>query len=244
MDSHEFSPQEIAVVRGRFPKLELTTPGTWEGSIDFDHIYREVRILSTFAVRIVAPDGYPAKIPIAYDIGGRAKTVGHKHGIKDLQNIHHNPKDGSICLCVRQEESKKFPPGSTLINFMEDLVIPYFYGLEYYNEQGKWPWREYSHGGLGIMEYHAEDPAVQTRESIARLASYLYGDDDLKRYKRYLLKPMGAHCVCGSGYSFESCHDLAWKGLLRFGEDMRKLNLNPKKLLLPWDRWGRPKVQN
>ncbi len=231
MDYHEFSEREITAVENRFPKLKLIEPGAWEGSVDFDHVYQEYRILGSFTVRLVASAGYPDKMPVAYDSGGRAKEVGRKHGVSDLRDIHFNPGDGTICLCVRQEESKKFPLGSDLVYFIDHLVIPYFYALSYYDERQSWPWREYSHGGLGMLEHYAEDATEQTRDSIKLLASYFHDDIHLNRYKKQLREPKeNKECMCGKRKPILVCHPLAWSGLLKLHEDMGRLKLNPYKL--------------
>lgn len=231
MGLYAFSDQELAKVKRQFPKLELIQPGTWRGTIDFDSTHHEYRIIDSFEIRIKAPAGYPEKIPLVYDVGEQAKKVGAKHGVKNLRDIHFNPSDGTICLCVRQEEKNKFPPGSDLVYFIDRLVIPYFYALHYYDEQGRWPWREYSHGGLGMLEHYAEDTSEQTRDSIKLLASYFHDDTHLNRYKKHLREPKeNKECMCENRRPISVCHPLAWTGLLKLHQDMDRLKLNPYKL--------------
>lgn len=241
MDLFRFGDEEIAAVKNEFPKLELIKAGTWEGSFDFEATHKEYTILGAAEVQIVASADYPQRIPVVHDIGGRVKEIARLRGISDLRKLHINERGGALCLCVRQEEPKKFPPGSNLVDFIRELVIPYYYGVEYYNEYGQWPWREYGHYGLGTLEYYAEDPSKQTKMTIIRLASFLYDDQNLKKYRRYVLNSLGAKCVCGSDLSFESCHSLAWAGLMRFANDAAELHLNPKKLLAMVDKRGRRK---
>jgi hypothetical protein len=242
MDSYEFSIAEIAAVKKEFPKLQFTSPDTWEGTVDFYATHKGYAIRGSFDVLIKIPTGYPEKIPIAYDTGGSAKTVAKKYN-KKVKDLHCDPKDNSICLCVRQEESKNFPPGATMVSFIDTLVTPYFYGLEYYKERGKWPWREYSHGGLGILEYHAEDTSIHSQMDITKLASFLYSysNKELKKCRRAILNPLIAKCICGSNLQFESCYNLAWAGLMRFARNAEEMHLSPKKLLIKVDKHGRLK---
>ena len=230
MDSYEFSPEEVAAVKSRFPKLEYISTGVWKGILEFDHIYRDYRIIDSYEIGIAVPAIYPTRLPFVFDLKGRAMAAAKKHGKKSVLDSHWSPGHG-VCLCVRQEEKIKFPPGSDMIFFIENLVIPYFYGLSYFEEYGQWPWREYGHGGLGVLERHAEETEEQTREDLGAILPVFR--DDLKNWRKYraqFVRPSGnKNCFCESGKQFFECHPLAWKGMVRLYEDLKRLRLNPYK---------------
>jgi len=229
-----FSEEEIEAVRVKFPKLEFKGEGVWKGIIDVYAKYKEYPIIDdSFEVLIFAPSRYPLQLPYLVESGGRTKKIAEKHNITDLQDLHCNTKDNyTACLCARREEKKKFPPGSNLTVFIENLVIPYLYGLSYFEKCGKWaPWGELSHGALGSLEYHVETTDKVTEELIREISLDLRSDENWKYYNKQLRQPSGRkRCVCSSGEPFEFCHKKAWEGLLRLHAEISNFNLNANQL--------------
>jgi len=156
--AHEFSKEEIAAVKEKFPGLRLTAKG-WEGDLAFYASFEDHPIRDTYRVAIDIPLEYPEQIPLLREIGGRTQKIAKKYGLQDIRSLHFNANNGTACVCVKQEEKRKFPPGAPLLTFIDDLAVPYLYGLSYYDQNGRWPWREYSHGCLGLLEFYAEAAA-------------------------------------------------------------------------------------
>lgn len=224
---YDFSEEEISAVRNKFPKLELIQPGTWKGVLDVNAIYGGHQIQDSFEIRIKVSNKYPEEIPTVEEIGGRTKLIGDKFNLKDRRDLHYNVFNGFACLCVKQEEKIKFPTGSNLVTFIDNLVIPYFYGLSYFDQNGKWPWGERSHGGLGLLEFYAENPITQTKEEIEGLIKVFRKEKNWKEYNKQIRKLSGDRaCLCGSGKPFKKCHSQAWQGIKRLTEDSIKLRLN------------------
>lgn len=231
MPLYEFTKEEIEAVKNKFPSLDLARPGVWEGNIDFYSEYEGHSIRDGYKIAITASSEYPIELPSVIEIGGRTQAIATKYKIKEIRDLHLNPLSKAACLCVKQEEKIKFPPGSDLVVFIENLVIPYFYSLSYFNEKGRWPWGEYSHGGLGLLEFYAEDPTGQTKESIEETAKAFRADNNWKEYHKQLRKPSGDKiCPCGFRKPFRKCHGRAWQGLLRLNSDLKRLNLNVNSL--------------
>lgn len=228
---YDFSENEIAEVRNKFPKLTIQSEGVWDGEIEVDAIFGNIHIKDTFTIGIVATDKYPVEIPSMIELGGRTDAIAEKYKIKNRQDLHYNIKSRVACLCVKQEEKIKFPQGSNLVKFIDDLVIPYLYGLSYFDQYGKWPWGEYSHGGLGLLEFYAEDKSEQKIEDIKQTARVFVADNNWKEYGKQIRKPSAEKaCICGSGRQFQRCHPSAWKGILRLNIDIKRLGLNPNNL--------------
>lgn len=239
---YEFQPSEIKRIEDKYPGLKLSrvqddgkTYDIWEGKVHFDRTYHGYRIIDDFDSKIDILSDYPESLPLVYEVGGRAKKVAKKWGVEDLRDIHFNPHNGTLCLCVKQEEKAKFPPSATFIDFVEDLVIPYFYGLVYFEENGKWPWKEYSHGTLGLLEYHAENSTGANVDEIRKVAVFIQADIiNRKRIRQHLQNWEDEWlCLCGSKNLFSDCHQLAWRGLKKLKKDIDSLRLNPYKLLQP-----------
>ena len=232
MHDYVFSEEEIAEIKKEFHKLHLKKSG-WEGAIDFYAQYEghSIPIRDSYKVAIDIPDRYPVEIPALREIGGRTQAIAKKYKKEDLRTLHFNSGNGTACVCVKQEEKRKFPPGSTVFNFLNDLVIPYLYGLSFYDENGRWPWREWSHGPLGLLEFYAEDQMDKTIDMIEDLAAVFKIDLKWEKYRDHLQHPRPKKlCVCGSNKMFPDCHGLAWKGILALRGDLKRLRLDAYKL--------------
>src|ERR1700684_1267857 len=105
-------------------------------------------------------------MPALFETGGRTAAIAAKYGIEDHRDLHRNPGTGAACLCVKQEERRRFPKGANLPHFIEELVVPYLFGLSHFDDHGKWPWPDFSHGTLGIAEYYAETGNAPSCDSL------------------------------------------------------------------------------
>ncbi len=229
---YNFSKKEIDAVQTKFPKLKLEQQGVWKGIIDICAEYQGCQINDAFEVLIIAPDTYPSQLPFMIEGGGRTQAIAKKYKITDLRRLHCNPsQQNTACLCIRQEEKEKFPLNSNLIVFIENLVVPYLYGLSYFEKFGKWPWGEYSHGGLGVLEYHAEDPTELTEQNIKEITKLLRADENWKEYSKQLRKLSSEKfCICGSRKPFRKCHKKAWQGINRLHSDIHNFGFNVRQL--------------
>lgn len=230
---YNFSQEEINAVQAKFPKLKLEKQGIWEGNLDFFVEYEGHQIKDAFEICIITPDTFPSQLPFLIEVGGRTQAIAQKHKVTDLRRLHCNSRQqNTACLCAKQEEKIKFPPGSDLLLFIDNLVIPYLFGLSYFEKYGKWaPWGEYSHGGLGILECHAEYPTDITEQDIREIAKILRADENWKEYSKQLRRPSGEKfCICGSRKPFVKCHKLAWQGLQRLYSDIQNYGLNVRQL--------------
>ena len=134
---YDFSQEEINLVQAKFPKLKLEQQGIWKGDLDFFAEYEGCQIKDSFKICIITPDTYPSRLPFLIEIGGRTQAIVQKYKIADLRRLHCNPRQqNTACLCAKQEEKIKFPPGSNLVFFIESLVVPYLFGLSYFEKHG------------------------------------------------------------------------------------------------------------
>lgn len=233
--SHLFSEEEVAEVKVRFPGLTLHEKGFLEGTFDFNAVFDDLPIADTYKIAVFATSKYPDELPLLIEVGGRTQSIADKYHLQDLRDLHHNPKSHTACLCVKPEERLFFPAGSNLVTFFEALVLPYLYGLSFYDEHGHWPWGERSHGGLGILEFYVEDSSPQTEESINSLGAMLKADDNWKYYTFQIRNPSSKKfCVCGSRRPISGCHRKAWQGIIRLHEDVNRLKLEVEPIFSRW----------
>lgn len=225
-----FSDEEIAVVKGKYPELERSAPGAIEGTLNMEAIYDGVTIVDSFNIRITAANPHSDHVPALYEIGGRTQSIATKLGIVDLRDLHRNV-NGTTCVCVKQVEKEKFPLGSPLSVFIENLVVPYLYGLASFEKNRRWPWGDFSHGSLGLLEFYAENTEPQKLENIALIVPSLRRESNWKEYHKQLRKPNGEKsCLCNSGKPFRKCHERAWRGLEWLHGELLRLGIDPKSL--------------
>ncbi len=221
-----FSEEEVAEVRAKYPALELKSPGVLEGVLKMQAEYEGLRVDDDFLVRITALNPHSNRIPALYEIGGRTEAIAKKRRVRDQRDLHRNV-DGTACVCVKQVEKEKFPLGSHLLVFVEELAVPYLFGLNRYDQGGEWPWKDYSHGSLGLLEFYAEDMQEQSRQDIAEILATIKQDPEWSEYRKQLRKPSSKRaCLCGSGKSFGKCHSRAWHGVRHLRAALERLDLN------------------
>ena len=231
LEAREFDGSEVAEVVAQHPGLSQTGPGVLEGVIETHRQYGSVVLQDKFSIRLTAYNPNSSRLPALREIGGRSKAIVLKHGFEDVRAVHQNLADGTACVCVKQEEAERFPPGARLVAFLERLAVPYLYGLSYVDEFGKWPWGEYGHGGIGLLEYYADSPGQCSKEGLEEVIASLRAYSDWLNYHRQLKKPSAKRaCICGSGKAFGKCHRRAWQGLKNLISALEQLGLDAKSL--------------
>ncbi len=169
-------------VRENFPTLNVL--------IESDKVFiRGILLLpedvDEFFIEIELLEDYPASVPIVREIGRRIP-----HGKRHVF-IH-----GDCCLFVREETWKHYPKGTTMIDFLNKIVVPYFLAQAYFEVTGKWLWGERSHDIYGIIEFYKEELKTNDTNLILRFIQYL-AKPTLKKYRV---------CYCGSKKKLQNCH--------------------------------------
>jgi len=144
-------------------------------------------VLDRYQLEIIVPAAYPTSIPEVREIGGRIPRIADRH---------IGPDSGNACLFVEEETSVYFPPGSTLLQFLQGPVNCFFVGQLYFEEFGTWPFSERSHGWKGIVEFYSEKLGTSNIKTILA-------------YVDCLRQPaVKGHwdCPCGSGKRLRNCH--------------------------------------
>lgn len=143
-------------------------------------------------------------------------------GIEPISNRHFNPLDRSACLCSPLEEEKIINSKFDFTLFMKRLVIPFLYGQTFYTLKDRWPWAEYAHGVVGILEsYDRIRNPKKIRECLLRLTQ----DLDAWLIIKIELLLQGSiksdlPCFCKSGKSISICHKNALSGIRRLKNDV------------------------
>ena len=86
------------------------------------------------------PLGFPERMALAWETGGRIPATYHK-----LDNA-------ALCLGSRVRLHLQTAGSPSVLRFVERCLIPYLYGYSHYFKTGKMPFGELAHGELGSLQ--------------------------------------------------------------------------------------------
>ena len=219
-----FSSIEVSEVVAKYPRVRQTAPGVVEGVLDIDATFEGEIVQDSFEVRIIGPAGYPNALPLLEIAPGRIAAIQSRQRVVDARDLHQN--GATACVCAPQDERKRFPPGSRLIHFVENLAVPFLYALSRFERTGRWPWGEYSHGALGVLEYYADFPTPPDRGELARIAGTILRDSRAADFREHLRRPRRTWpCLCGIRRPLRQCHPRAWKGIVFLSRHLKNEGL-------------------
>lgn len=213
------------------PLLKISTDGTYfkkiEGILTVDMCYvadnkyiiapdEKQKKTGTYIFdnyKIRACDDAPGFIPKVYEIDERIIAYAQKKNCPP-NDLHVNLPAGNLCLCPKPQEKLKLANGYTLKDFFLHLVIPFFYAQSFFEKFDYWPWGDYSHGDMGILECYAKH-AGQAQEK------HIFFADTMKALKaeNQIIVSSSEQitrqsiCLCGSRGKFRKCHPKAWEGI-------------------------------
>jgi len=192
-----------------------------------DYKGKGVLIKDQYDIRILIPKTSAPDLPKVYAIGSRITDVAKQKSLPTY-DLHFN-FDGSACLYVVGKEKEYFPNDFDFKIFMNQLVIPFFYAQSYFQKFGEWPWGEYAHGISGMFEWYNEQENP-TESNVKQMLERLKIADDWKlisgKFKGKNWVKGHSDCLCGSGKKMRNCHNIALRGMWKFGNDVKKHNLD------------------
>lgn len=137
---------------------------------------------------------------------------------------HFNQHDNSACTCGPLEEEKFWNNQISFTDYFNQLVLSFLYAQKYFDKFNKWPWGEYGHGYIGVLESYQEHQDISCLE---RCLFAMYIDKVNWPKINQLLNskvPIKSHnqCICGSGKTYRECHLLLLYGLNVIRVDFHK----------------------
>ena len=126
---------------------EMLHIGGDDATASMDSYFRD-----SFSIRIELDALDQNGWPTVYEVGGRHARIAERENV-EIIDLHFYP-DGACCLSLQLLADRK----TTLKEFVDELVIPFFYRLSYTDVHGlatarEHLWAEYSHGDQGLREY-------------------------------------------------------------------------------------------
>lgn len=162
---------------------------------------------------------YPDFFPNVFEVGGRIPNKADRH-------IYTNT--GSCCFTTRAKSQILLRTKITsLLKFVDEIVIRYFENNSYYEINGKYCFEEYSHGIIGVFEGYQDILDVKHPNVIMTLMQQRINNIKLRINQR---------CYCGSGRSLKRCnagqHDRNYRNFRLIYKDVLKSDLSLLKCQL------------
>lgn len=188
----ELYQKEKTSTLGMYPKLEYIVENDLvklSGELEFNASFNNQEISDTYLILIVFPKDYPDAVPVSFETEDK---------IPD--NYHKNP-DKSLCIAPPLDLIQKFSSNPCILNYINNLLIPYLYRYSFIQKYGKAPFDEYSHGALGLIEYYFELLEINSISTLGKMLLIVLEN----KYRGHLL------CPCGSYKKLRYCHGLKLK---------------------------------
>lgn len=179
---------EIAAVLEKYPKLLSTAPkGTTilKGEIDLIDEFGKHR--DTYTIEVHPVSEYPRRFPYVFETGGRLPWNADWHVYES---------DGHCCIKVDPEEILICKRGITLLTFLEQQVMPYFFNQTFRRLNGYFI-NERSHGLIGVIEYYQEVFKEKNIPKLIRLIEFVLNNEEPNRV---------SVCFCGVKNKYRKCH--------------------------------------
>lgn len=205
---------EIAAVLEKYPKLLSTaSKGTTilKGEIDLIDEFGKHR--DTYSIEVHPVAEYPRRFPYVFETGGRLPWNADWHVYES---------DGHCCIKVDPEEILICKRGITLLGFIEQQVMPYFFNQTFRRINGYFI-NERSHGLIGVIEYYQGVFRENNIPKLIRLMEFVLDNEEPSRV---------SICFCGVKSKYRKCHRDAYRLIHEVGVSDVKLHCTLIKELL------------
>lgn len=187
MDYHQIKPQINEMLNNYTGLREESIEETnviLSGAISINRSYNNFVVDNEYKLKIVIPLNND-KCPEIVDIGNHIS-----------QSYVHKYLDGRLCLETDAYVAYCFYKGYTLMQWMKNIVEPYYYSYEYYCQFDEFPFGERGHSFIGVIETYQQIFEEQDIFKILKLLSAI----SQRKYRGHL------PCPCGSNIITRKCH--------------------------------------
>lgn len=197
---------QIILVAKKYPKLTFDpTANTLYGSIMVDS--------EDFYDISIELSPYPEYFPVVYETGER---------IPKEENRHIYSDSGSCCFTTNAKAQILLKTViSSLVDFMKEIVVPYFMNNSYYELNGRYFNEEYSHGPIGVVEGYRDILQISDDLRIAKIMLDYLNNGKLNVHQ---------NCYCGSGNTLLRCkrgiHDKCYRNFRRVNREQIRMDLH------------------
>lgn len=185
-----------------------------------DVIDKNGKYWDNYIIEIHCSEGYPDMYPDLYETSNKIPKIADWHVYEDTK---------TCCVTIPPKEILRCKKGITLLEYLDEEVMPYFFNQTHRRVEGYYVNGEYSHGAKGLCEYYSELFKVSDISKLVRLMVWVSKNPKPDRTSM---------CFCGSGIKYRHCHKGVYEDMDRMGKGMllqhayilaRKYNLIPPK---------------
>lgn len=137
-------------------------------------------------IKMRVTTNFPLEVPLVWEI---SNTIPESYS-------HYEPGQ-PLCLGIKTEIAFKIQKNPTLLFFMDEFVMAYFYSLKFWIIYGRMPFGERSHNKAGIYEFYKDYFFVNTDRKVVSLL------ESLVRYSGQI--SADSLCPCGSNLPVHLC---------------------------------------
>ena len=211
--------KEILLIRETQPELGYKPKSNiLTGFIDFEAEYQNYKIRDKYKLEIDFNNQKP--LPLVKEINGRIEKISKAKNLK-LMDLHiSEDSTRGLCLCSRfkafeytDELKESKSPG---VDFIQKLVIPFLYGISYFEKHNKFPFGEIEHSTTGLVKevknnkkhfkYLKQYLKIHPEEATRFISEYT--DHFNLENVTFKNKKIGRNnlCPCNSGLKYKKCH--------------------------------------
>ncbi len=184
---------DISQFLDKYPRMSIvpfSDKGIYiRGIFNFKAIVEEEEeIEDSYKLEIIIPDKFPRALPVIKEIGNK---------IPKTEDFHINEDDESFCLGSPYRLLIKLSNSPSLIDFINQCLIPYLYAVSFkLKNGGKFILGELDHGNKGIFEDYCDLFGLSGHNQVIQVIELL----SVK--KRVANK---RPCPCGCGKRLGAC---------------------------------------
>lgn len=147
-------------------------------------------------------------------------------GVDPILDRHFYVGHKSACLCSPFEEDEFLEPTLQFDKYLEKLVIPFLYGQAFYSRHEHWPWPDYDHGSVGLLQSYSKLPGSHQATKCLRLLPRFGGWSRIRKLLTQRGEIRGhVGCLCSSARQIRLCHPEVLRGLTLLRNDVKVLRL-------------------
>lgn len=202
MKGYDLFKDQTPPVLAKYPKIlevNIDEYSILKGEIDV--IDLNGKFWETYSIEIHCSDQFPLRFPRLYETSNKFPKIADWHVFED---------SGTCCVKILPEELIKCLKGITLLEYLDQEVLPYFFNQTHRKVEGYYVNGEYSHGLKGIIEFYSRVLKTDNLDQILRLILFISGNSRPDRTSQ---------CFCGSNQKFRKCHRDSFDKLVALGKD-------------------------
>lgn len=163
-DAPSFYEKEKAEVEERFPDLHFVVEGDIVCVRGTFPIMLDGNAIDRYSIELQLPRNHPASLPVVRETGGRIPRHTDRHIVA---------LDGTACVLLPDEHWRLWPRGAPLLNFFTGPLHSFFLAQSLVEQGEPWPFGQWSHGAVGIVEFYSDLLSTDDIRVITRYLDYL-----------------------------------------------------------------------